>query len=265
MATTPEPKPQTPAASLENPNPSIDKTASLVALDDLYKEVTGEAPPVVRRPDEDEPAAPKPEADAKPEPEPQPDATDPKDSTDPDQDPDQTADQKPPDDHQDAAPTASGADPDDQGTAKSTDDLDAVQLPPHTSRKASEAFASIKQKAREQLTARDTRIQELEGKLQASEARVTVTPEERTELESLRKFRASAELERDPVFTKQHDDRVAANDSVVYRELKGAGMTDQQLDEIKKMGGPNKLANWDAIYEHLSPTQKRIIDARLND
>lgn len=140
-----------------------------------------------------------------------------------------------------------------------------IQLPPHTSPKASDSFNAIKAKAKTEIETRERDIAELRSKLKQFEGSVSATPEEKKELEDLRRFRASVEIEHDPEFKTAFQDRLEKNNEAIYAKLTEAGMTTEQIDKIKKMGGPLKLANWDDIYSHLTPSQKRVVDARLND
>lgn len=172
-------------------------------------------------------------------------------------------------------PAAEDATPDHKGednapagddvTPAPEDPFKDIQLPPHTSPKASDSFNAIKSKAKTEIEMRDRDIAELRAKLKESESRTTVAPEEKKELEELRRFRASVEIEHDPEFKTAFQDRLEKNNEAIYSKLTEAGMTQEQIDKIKKMGGPLKLANWDDIYSHLTPSQKRVVDARLND
>jgi len=154
-----------------------------------------------------------------------------------------------------------------EGQAAPEDPFKEIQLPPHTSPKAADSFNAIKVKAKAEIEARDKELADARLKLKEleSKTKVSASAEEKAELEALRKFRASAEIENDPEFKKAFQDRLVENDEAIYGKLTEAGMTKDQIDKIRKMGGPLKLANWDDVYSHLSPSQKRVVDAKLND
>lgn len=154
---------------------------------------------------------------------------------------------------------------DDADNSDAKDELDKIELPPHTSEKAADSFNAIKEKAREQIEAKNAELKELQVKVAEFENKETVTPEEKSELEDLRRFRAAAEIEKDPAIVAEFTTKIEGNDAVIYKALADAGMTEKQIKDVKDMGGPNKLSNWDAIYEHLSASQKRSVDARLTE
>jgi hypothetical protein len=253
---------------------------SIDAINALFEQTTGEKPPRVTDPSKPEPK------------DPSENIQDPVKSADVDQpDPAKTDEPKEgdPADPGDGEPTTEGdtggGDPEvaagHEGTSGATakesrgtdadskadavSEIDGVQLPPHTSEKASVSFNLVKQKAKEQIEARDQEIETLKTKLGEFEKSEVVTPEEKAELQELRKLRASLEIEKDPAITKEFSQRIAENESEIYAKLTEAGMTTAQIDTLKKMGGPGKLSNWDAIYAHLSPSQKRVVDSRLTE
>jgi hypothetical protein len=239
-------------------SPHVDPEA-LDSIDKIFEEETGEKPPKAVDP-------------SAPQPEPKKDETDDDTNTEVDSIPDpKTAEGETPaaDDVSDDSKTGAAADGEEADSSdsapKEKDDLDKIELPPHTSTKAADSFNAIKEKAREQITAKDAELAELREKVTVLESKEAVTPEEKKELEDLRRFRASAEIERDPKFQKEFQERIESNDKQIYDKLTEAGMTEKQVAQIKEMGGPTKLSNWDAIYEHLSPSQKRVVDARLTE
>lgn len=164
---------------------------------------------------------------------------------------------------------ASGGDapgkPGSDGDVPPGDEFDKIELPPHTSTKAAESFNAVKAKAREEIEARAKEVAELKAKLEGYASKEVVTPEEKKELDDLRRFRASVEIEKDPAISKEIDERVSENDTKIYATLKSAGMTDEQLKKIKDFGGPLKLTNWDDIFPLLTASQQRVINSRLTD
>jgi hypothetical protein len=242
------------------------------SLNALFEAETGERPPVVEDPSKPKENKSADDKDKTLQEAPRegelPDPTGEADLSIPDEDKEgsgETEDTEGETEDTDADAGSGDAEGDATDQEKEKDEFDKIELPPHTSTKAADSFNAVKEKARTEIEAREKQIQELQQKVSDFETRETVTPEEKTELEELRKFRASAEIEKDPTFQAEFTDRIEANDKIIYEKLTEAGMKDKQIEQIKEMGGPTKLTNWDAIYEHLTPTQKRMVDARLTD
>ena len=251
------------SASLQ---PTEDPEVS-VNLDHLFEQATGQKPPV----DTDPSKVPDAKPDKKDEEKTAddaatglPDPVEKKDEGDVDGDESEDGDtpkegdtSKEKEDETEDGDTKAGDEPD--------DDFKKIALPPHTSQKASDSFNAVKEKARAEISQRESRIAELQSELDQLKAKETITPEEKSELEELRKLRGNLEIEKDPQIVGEFDRKITANDDIIYKTLKEVGMKDSQIQQIKDMGGPVKLGNWDAIYEHMTPSQKRVVDGRLNE
>lgn len=146
--------------------------------------------------------------------------------------------------------------------ATPTDDLDTVELPPHTKPKTAESFAKVKFMARERITALQKERDELKAKHEQAEARAKeVTPEIKKELEELRAFRQKVDVEADPVF-REWDDKVKSNDDMIYSRLKSSGFSEETLKKIQELGGPANV-DWDAIGDKLPAGLKRYIEGKV--
>lgn len=145
------------------------------------------------------------------------------------------------------------------------DDLDSIELPPHTKPKTAESFANVKNLARQKIAAIEKEREELKAKLTAAEeaAKKAPTPEETKELEELRKFRRSVDVEADPKF-KEYDSTVTRNVESIYSKLEASGFPKETIAKIKEMGGPDQI-NWDDLHSKgkVSTTLKRYIEGKL--
>lgn len=148
---------------------------------------------------------------------------------------------------------------------KKKDRLDEVELPPYTKPKAAESFARVKEIARQELKQREEQIAALQKERDEAVKKSTetpkVSPEELKELEDLRNWRKSIDVENDPSW-KEFDGRVSKNVENIYSKLKEAGMSEANISEIKKLGGPAQV-DWEPIYEKLPSATRRYIDAKL--
>lgn len=151
--------------------------------------------------------------------------------------------------------------------APDEDFFKGINLPPNIKPKSAEAFAAVKSKALEEISARDTKLAELEKQLKDLEEKVkNPAPDERDkELEDHRNFRAKLDVEADPKF-KAYDKEIKDNHSFIYSQLLKTGkVTQENIDQIKKHGGPNKVI-WKKIFEVVDdPHIQRIIESKLAD
>jgi hypothetical protein len=146
---------------------------------------------------------------------------------------------------------------------------DTPTLPPNASPKSTEAFATIKIKAAQEITARDAKIEELTKRNAELESTVKqskpLTPETEKEIEELRKFRARLDVETDPQF-KQFDKAADAAREFIYAQLKKSPVvTDDVIAEIKKHGGPDNV-KLEKIFEAVKdPTIQRLVESKIAD
>src|SRR6267142_1332463 len=143
------------------------------------------------------------------------------------------------------------------------DEFDKIELPAHTSPKAGEQFTALKSAARAQVTALQTQLTDITSKhteaarqledLQKQKA--ALTPEVQAELEDLRKFKIAQDVESDPQF-RTFKNEINANHEAIYKKLMGAGYTQENIDHIKSLGGPDNI-DWNPLLEKL-PAQTRL-------
>lgn len=143
------------------------------------------------------------------------------------------------------------------------DDFDAIQLPPYTSKKASESFDALKASSREKISAaqaeRDAMKKERDEAI--AKASAGIPKEVEAELKELRDFRNKMDVEADPQF-KSFDKTVSDNIEAIYARMKTDGFTDDQIAKVKSEGGPGKI-DWDRIADKLPLGFKRFIDVKL--
>lgn len=156
----------------------------------------------------------------------------------------------------------------------SSDDFESVELPAYAKPQTKDSFAKLKEIGRRKvaeaesakaaaLADRDAKVAELEKQRKELEEKVKgyLPPEKAQELEELRKWRASVEVEKDPSF-QTYDDRIQRNVETIYERFKAAGMTEEQLKEMKRLGGPEKV-DVKTLYQHLDQSTAREIEADL--
>lgn len=143
------------------------------------------------------------------------------------------------------------------------DEFDKIQLPPYTKPKSAEAFAEVKAIARQRISSMEKELSELREKLKSSEelAKNGLTPEQKAEFEELRNFKLQMDVEADPSW-KEFNSRIKENDQLIYKKLRDSGASDEQIQRIEELGGPNEV-DWDSISDRLPAPVKRFIDAKL--
>lgn len=151
--------------------------------------------------------------------------------------------------------------------APAEDFFKGINLPPNIKPKSAEAFAAVKSKALEEISARDTKLAELEKQLKDLEEKVKtpVSDEIHKELEELRSFRSKLDVEADPKF-KAYDKEIKDNHNFIYSQLLSTGkITQEHIDQIKKYGGPSKV-NLEKIFEAINdPGVRRIVESKVAD
>lgn len=146
---------------------------------------------------------------------------------------------------------------------------DAPQLAPNASPKSSEAFAEIKIRAAREISAKDAELEklrkdkaELEQKLKTQ---APLTPEVVKELEDHRTWRAKLDVDADPKF-KEFDKQITqATDFIYFQLKKSPAVSDSIIEQIKKLGGPDKTdftKLWAAVND---PALQRIVESKIAD
>jgi hypothetical protein len=149
------------------------------------------------------------------------------------------------------------------------DDLfkDSPALPPNASPKSSEAFAAIKLKATQEVSARDQRISELEAKNKELEEKVNttkaVTPEVERELKTLREWQAKLDVELDPKF-KEYTKTIETDREFIYAQLRKSPLvTDKVIEKIKSHGGPENVQLEKIFAEIGDKTIQTLVESKI--
>lgn len=142
---------------------------------------------------------------------------------------------------------------------------DSPSLPPNASPKSSEAFAAVKVRATQEISARDKAIEELKVANAALEEKLKggLPPEIEKELQDHREWRARLDVDADPKF-KEFDTTITKSREFIYAQLrKSPAIQESVIDQIKKYGGPDMI-KWDDLHAKINdPTMKAIIDAQV--
>lgn len=143
---------------------------------------------------------------------------------------------------------------------------DSPKLPPNASPKSVEAFNSIKQRAAQDISARDAEIEKLKKDLAERDEKLKnpLTPEIEAEIKELREFRAKLDVETDPKF-KEFDKNMDATREFIYDQLRKSPNVQGEkiIEQIKKYGGP-EMIDWSKLWDGLKdPTMQRIIESSI--
>lgn len=169
---------------------------------------------------------------------------------------------------EDAAAAAKKSE-EDAAKKKQADDYfkDQPQLPQGASPKSHEAFAAIKIKAAQDLSAKEKEIEALKKQLseQNEKLKNPVPQEVLEELKQHREFRAKIDVEADPKF-KEFDKKVEGARKFIYSRMKTNPLiTDEVIKAIEQAGGPDQI-NLQKFFEPLNdPTLQRIVESKVAD
>jgi len=154
---------------------------------------------------------------------------------------------------------------------KKADDIfkDAPTLPTGASPKSSEAFASIKIRAAQEvsrLEAELAKVREEAEKIKASTSERT--PEQIAkdkELEELRTWRTKMDVDFDPKF-KSFDTTVSKANDFIYSLLrKSPAVNDDTIKQIEKFGGPDRC-NLTELFKAINdPVLQRTVESQISD
>lgn len=146
---------------------------------------------------------------------------------------------------------------------------DTPSLPQGASPKSAEAFATVKIRAAQEISAREQKIAALEAEKKELEAKVSqagkLPPEVESEVKTLREWRAKLDIEVDPKF-KENEKTIANATEFIYAQLrKSPKVDDAVITEIKKHGGPHKVKLETVFAAIADPTMQRIVESRIAD
>jgi hypothetical protein len=144
---------------------------------------------------------------------------------------------------------------------------DSPGLPPGSSPKASEAFSSIKIKAAQEISARESELEKLRKEKSELEEKLKnpIPPELESELKEHRTWRAKLDVDFDPKF-KTFDKTVSDAQDFIYSQLsKSPVITPAILAEIKQYGGPENV-NLGKLFDAIKdPTMQRLVESKVAD
>lgn len=159
--------------------------------------------------------------------------------------------------------------PEEEAQRKKSDDFfkDSPGLPPNASPKSSEAFAAIKIKAAQELSAREKIIEDLKKEKSELEEKLKspIPADIEKELASHREWRAKLDVDADPKF-KEFDKTINSAREFIYAQLKRSpAITDEVIAQIKKHGGP-EMVNMTKIHAEIKDdVMKSIIDSQVSE
>lgn len=146
---------------------------------------------------------------------------------------------------------------------------DAPALAPNAAPKSHEAFAAVKvQAARDigKLQAEKEALAKENAELKKNTGKPTAEFEQvQKELKETREKLAKLDVEADPKF-KEFDGRITRAQDFVYDMLKRVpGVDDKVIEDIKKLGGPQRL-NIEKFFEGINdPTTKQLVTSKVAD
>lgn len=146
---------------------------------------------------------------------------------------------------------------------------DSPALAPNAAPKSHEAFAAVKvQAARDigKLQAEKEALAKENAELKKNTGKPTAEFEAQAkELKEAREKLAKFDVEADPQF-KEFDGRIGRAQDFIYDQLKRMPNVDDKLiEEIKKLGGPQRL-NIEKFFEGINdPTTKRLVESKVAD
>lgn len=138
-------------------------------------------------------------------------------------------------------------------------------LPPNASPKSAEAFAAIKLRATQELSAREQVIEDLKKKVEEARNPSAEQLQKEKELEELRAWRTKLDVDFDPKF-KEFDQSIAKQREFIYAQLaKSPAVTAEVIEQIKKYGGPDMI-KLDKLFESVKdPTLQRLVESKVAD
>lgn len=150
---------------------------------------------------------------------------------------------------------------------KLADDIfkDAPALPTGASAKSHEAFAFLKVKAAQDISAARKEAEELKKRVTELEAKSqNPIPEDiKKRLDEADLFRARLDVEADPRF-KANVKKISAAQDFIYAQLKKSRVvTDGLIEKIKGLGGPENVDMTKLFSEINDPVIQRLVDSKI--
>ena len=142
---------------------------------------------------------------------------------------------------------------------------DSPTLPPNASPKSAEAFSTIKIRAAQEISARETEIAALKKQIEDAKNPSTEQLTKEKELDDLRQWRQKLDVDFDPKF-KEFDKGISQSREFIYAQLsKSPAITPAVIAQIKKYGGPD-MVNLSKLFESINdPTMQRLVESKVAD
>jgi len=154
--------------------------------------------------------------------------------------------------------------------------FDEVKLRPDASQKTKDTFANLKKISTEALRAANAEKLRLrqEHEQQIADLRKTITapstelsPEVKAELEALRGFKATFDIENDPKFKEEIATKMEipknANYDAIYAVLQSHGLPDSEVKAVREMSEADRVANIGEFMEKLPRLSRMKVEAKL--
>lgn len=103
-------------------------------------------------------------------------------------------------------------------------------------------------------------VAELQQQLQQT-SQQTVPPD----YEELRRFRATFDIQNDPDFKSRYDAPISEATQNIYSILQKVGATEQQISDIKALGGPDKVSQewWDEVLPKIPLIDRKKLEMNV--
>jgi hypothetical protein len=227
-------------------------------LDDIRKE-NGEEPTETPAPDPDPAPAPDPEAEAKEKAEAEAAEKAAKEKADAE------AAEKAAKEKADAEAAAAAKAEPTAPEKKSLDELETVKLPP-SGKAVTQSFDKLKELSRQMVAAEQAKAAELKKKLEEVETQLAeaakVPSEALKQLEELKKWKRTLDIENDPEFVQKYADKAKAIETAIIGKLKSIGMTEENVAKFHELGGVKGI-DWDKFLTNVDSPSRRFIEAQL--
>lgn len=154
--------------------------------------------------------------------------------------------------------------------------FDEVKLRPDASQKTKDSFATLKKISTEALRAANAEKLRLRQEHEAAIAELKKTtvatelaPDVKKELEELRGFKATFDIENDPAFKKEIEAKMEipknSNYESIYSVLQGHGLPESEVKALKELSESDRVASIGDLIEKLPRLSRMKIEAKLHD
>ena len=164
-------------------------------------------------------------------------------------------------------------------TAEEVDPLkafDEVKLRPDASQKTKDSFAKLKEISTAALRAANAEKVKLRqdheaafAEFKKTPASTELAPDIKKELEELRGFKATFDIENDPAFKKEIEAKMevpkASNYDAIYGILQGHGLPESEVKALRELVESDRVSSIGDLIEKLPRLSRMKIEAKLHD